>query len=66
MNRIEQEPGEDGTARYRIWVTAPADRGAANAAALVLLAGALGCPKSELSVLRGHRSRQKMIGWTRR
>ncbi len=64
-DRILSEAGEGGSARYRIWVTAPADRGAANAAALALLARELGCPKSVLSVHRGHGSRQKLIAWAK-
>lgn len=65
-NRIEREADQQSPTQYRIWVTAPAGKGAANAAALALLARELGCPKSALSVFRGHRSRQKIFARLRR
>ena len=43
-------------------VRAPADKGAANEAVAVLLAGALGIPRSRLALLRGATSRQKLFG----
>ncbi|MBI1403920.1 MAG: DUF167 domain-containing protein [Porphyrobacter sp.] len=42
-------------------VRAPADRGAANEAVTVLLARALGIPRSRLALLRGATSRQKVF-----
>lgn len=45
----------------RVHVTAPAEHGKANAAAMVLLARALGVPKSRLVLLRGQRSRNKVV-----
>jgi hypothetical protein len=45
----------------RLSVTAPAERGRANEAALRLLADALGLPRQRLRIVRGHTSRQKVI-----
>ena len=45
----------------RIYVTAPADKGAANAAVLVLLAKALGVAKTRLTLVRGASARDKLI-----
>ena len=49
----------DGT--LRVSVTAQPQDGRANAAALELLAGALGVAKSRIRIVRGHASRDKMI-----
>jgi len=40
---------------------APAD-GAANAAVIEVVAEALDCPRSTLAIVRGHKSRDKVIG----
>ncbi len=53
--------GADGERRLALKVTAPPDKGKANAAVLVLLAGALGLPKSALTVASGDTSRLKTI-----
>jgi len=45
----------------RLSVSAPAQRGKANEAALRLLATALGLPRERLRIVRGHTSRQKVI-----
>ena len=45
----------------QVKVRAPADKGAANEAVLELLAEALDCPPSRLSLLRGATSRQKLF-----
>jgi uncharacterized protein (TIGR00251 family) len=45
----------------RLSVTAPAERGKANEAALRLLATSLGLPPRQLRIVRGHTSRQKVI-----
>lgn len=50
---------EDGA--LRVHVTAPPEDGKANAAAIRAIARALGCPKSAISVLRGHASRDKVF-----
>jgi uncharacterized protein (TIGR00251 family) len=42
-------------------VTSPPDGGRANAAACVLLADALRVPRSAVRVVRGHRSRHKVL-----
>ena len=45
----------------RAWVTAPPVEGRANEALLRLLAEALGVPKSSLRIVRGQRSREKLV-----
>lgn len=45
----------------RAYVTAPPDGGKANAAVQVLLAQALGVPKTRLMLVRGHTSRNKVF-----
>jgi uncharacterized protein YggU (UPF0235/DUF167 family) len=45
----------------RVYVTAPADKGAANAAILALLAKALGVAKTRLTLVRGAGGRDKLI-----
>ena len=45
----------------QVKVRAPADKGAANEAVIALLAEALDCPPSHLSLLRGATSRQKLF-----
>lgn len=45
----------------KVRVTAPATEGAANEACLRVLADWLGVPKSHLTILRGARSRHKLI-----
>jgi uncharacterized protein YggU (UPF0235/DUF167 family) len=49
----------DGAVQVK--VRAPADKGAANEAVLELLAQALDCPPSRLTLLRGATSRQKLF-----
>lgn len=50
---------EEGAVHLR--VTAPPADGAANDAVLNLLAAALGCPRRDLSLLRGATARIKLI-----
>ena len=57
--RNSVEFSEDGAIRVR--VTAPPDKGKANRAAIKLLADRLGAPISSLRIVRGHRSRNKVI-----
>lgn len=54
--RIER----DG-ALIRVYVTAPPDKGKANAAVQKLLAKALGVPKSRLTLIRGDTARDKQF-----
>ena len=51
--------GADGS--LRLAVTAAAERGKANAAAVALLARALGIPKSTVEVVQGASSRRKTL-----
>ena len=64
--RVTPAAGRDGLLGWqgdllRLSVTAPAERGRANEAALRLLADALGLPRQRLRIVRGHTSRQKVI-----
>jgi uncharacterized protein YggU (UPF0235/DUF167 family) len=52
---------DDGSAVIRVRVTAVPDKGKANAAVTVLLAKALGVPKSAISVVSGETARLKTI-----
>ena len=47
--------------KVRIHVTAPPDRGKANKAAIALVAGALGVPKSAVTLVRGATGREKLL-----
>lgn len=55
--RDRLEPGEP----LRIHVTAPADKGAANAAVIGLLSKALGVARTRLTLKRGASGRDKVI-----
>jgi uncharacterized protein len=48
--------------RIKVYVTAPAVDGKANAALLILLAEYLEVRKSDIEILRGEKSRNKLIG----
>jgi uncharacterized protein (TIGR00251 family) len=61
FERIGEVASDGRTARLKLSVRAPAHAGEANAAAIALLARALRVPKSALSVVAGHTSRQKTI-----
>ena len=53
--------GADGEQRLAVKVTAPPDKGKANAAVVKLLAHALRLPKSSLTVASGETSRLKTV-----
>ena len=59
--RIKRVLSADGTDLYRIYVTAAPEDGKANEAVIKLLSKALGIAKSNLSIIRGHTSRHKVI-----
>lgn len=64
--RVTPRAGRDEIAGYvngelEVRVTVPPDGGRANAAVCRLVAGALGVPKSSVSVVRGSTSRHKML-----
>jgi len=46
---------------FKVWVNQPAKEGKANKAVINLLAKALGIPKSRLIIIKGQKSRQKII-----
>ncbi len=50
-----------GGAALRVRVTAPPADGAANEAVRGLLADALDCPRSAVTIVRGHRARTKLV-----
>jgi uncharacterized protein len=65
---IYVQPGAKKTAiigeydgRLKISVNQPPDKGRANEAVLELLSKALRIPKSNVTILRGHTSRQKTV-----
>lgn len=47
--------------KVRVWVTAPPDKGKANKAVVALVAGALGVPKSAVTLVRGETGREKLL-----
>jgi hypothetical protein len=51
----------DGAGGFKVWTTAPADRGAANAAVGKILAKHLGVPPSRVTLVRGGTSRNKLF-----
>jgi uncharacterized protein (TIGR00251 family) len=57
--RDEVAAASDGTLRVR--VAAPPAEGAANEAVRAVLAGALGCPRSAVTIVRGARGRTKVV-----
>lgn len=61
QNRIKADPQSDGSILYRVYVTAAAEDGKANAAVIELIAKHLGIAKSKVSIVRGQTSRDKMI-----
>lgn len=62
VDRIEgTEARDDGHDVLRLRVKAVPDKGKANAAVIVLLAKALGIPKSQISLVSGDTARQKTV-----
>lgn len=51
----------EGVLKVKVYVTAPAEGGRANASALALLADALGVAKSNVSIMRGNKARDKVV-----
>jgi uncharacterized protein (TIGR00251 family) len=54
-------PGEPSVGSITIRLTAPPVEGAANAACRALLADRLGLPRSRVIIVRGEKSRQKLL-----
>jgi hypothetical protein len=46
---------------YLLWVRSPAQEGKANQAAIALLSDFLRIPKTRITIIRGHKSRNKII-----
>lgn len=64
--RVQPRARSDGIVglhgnELKVRVTAPPVDAAANAAVVALLATAIGCPASAVSILRGHTSRSKVV-----
>lgn len=59
--RLSLDEGE-----LRAYVTAPPDGGAANSAVIALIAAASAVPKSQVTIVSGHRSRHKRLTIDRR
>lgn len=59
--RIKKEVAADGSALYKVYVTAAPEDGKANEAVIKLLAKALGVAKSSLTITHGLTSREKTI-----
>lgn len=57
-NRVEGYVGDT----FRLRVTAPPENGKANAAVIALLAAALDINRSRLTIIKGTRSRDKIVG----
>ncbi|MDR1014828.1 MAG: DUF167 domain-containing protein [Coriobacteriales bacterium] len=70
--RVVPRSGADAVVGWRgagrdelgVRVTSAPEGGKANAAVIRTLARSLGIPKSAISVVRGHRSRQKLLALT--
>ena len=56
-NSIEVVPGQP----VKVYVTAPPEGGKANEAVVALLAKALSVAKGRVTIVRGHRSRTKLV-----
>ncbi len=56
-NSIEVVEGS----KLKVYVTTPPEGGKANDAVVALLAKSLGVAKSEVRILRGHKSRDKLL-----
>ena len=50
---------------YRVWVKAPAKEGKANEALVETLASYFKVPKSRLLILKGLKSKNKIVDWKR-
>ena len=64
--RVQPRAGRDDVEvvegeRLRVWVTAPAEAGKANEALVALLARRLRVSKGSVTIVRGHRSRDKLV-----
>lgn len=62
QNKIVVEPGEDaGPLRLRVYVTTVPEDGKANKAVVALLSKFLKVPKTRLTLVSGHTSRDKVF-----
>lgn len=60
-SRIKIEHNPDGSHLIRVYVTVPAEDGKANQAVLELLSKELGIAKSQLQIVKGHTTREKLV-----
>jgi hypothetical protein len=56
QNKLVEEPG-----RFKVYLTAPAVEGKANQALIEFLAGHFNVKKSRISIVRGGKSREKVV-----
>ncbi|MGE3126710.1 MAG: DUF167 domain-containing protein [Fimbriimonadaceae bacterium] len=61
VNPRASQPRWEAGDPVRVWVTVPPAEGQANEAVIQVLAGALGIARSNLSIVRGLRSRDKVV-----
>ena len=57
LNKIEKISATE----YRIWTTASPDKGKANQTVIELLAEEIGTAKSKIQIIKGNKSRNKMV-----
>jgi hypothetical protein len=60
-NRVERHQAEDGSQLIRVWVTCVPEGGKANREVLKALAKFLGVAKSRLEIVKGLKSRDKVV-----
>lgn len=60
-SHIKLDKSQDDTPLYRVYITAPAEKGKANKAAIALLAKEMGLPKSAFTIVLGSTSRTKLV-----
>lgn len=60
-NKITIETSSDGTEQWKIYITTVPEGGKANKAVINLLSKELGIPKSSFQIIRGIKSKDKVI-----
>jgi len=60
-NRIIEESEKDGISNLKVYVTVVPEEGKANAAMIEILAKHYDLPKSAFTLIRGHKSRSKVV-----
>jgi uncharacterized protein (TIGR00251 family) len=60
-NAKEEKIEKISESEYLLWVRSPAQEGKANQAAITLLSDFLDIPKTRITIVRGHKSRNKIV-----